>query len=304
MNLIEFLYPEEISYKSIQFIVASSKKQVFGWFPGRKGDEKLYFHQSSFSQGSEGFNRILNTGLVGYTGRVYESYKIPMQAQTYYLCWVAIDLDQKDQKKLELTSPQTIENISREIPECSIRTSKSGRGLHLIFRMNPVKVSPLFNLTFSIKKTLQPYVYKLNSLGIKVCQANGGVFFLIGGRQRFIKISQERIDLEIIKTSSVNGIMTPGGILPPSQLNEVGKDLLRRFNEQGEYLTGFPLELGIYVKSWYETLKDTPFFFETKSPMSPGKRAHNNGKMFINGNSLSIYTSADNKIVKSIPIIG
>jgi len=287
-ELLTFLYPsifndEEKVNRAIHLILANEDKSVIGWFPGKR---KKKFDWNDVS-------KKLAKKLVGFTGRSYRDYEIAMVNQTSTLHWVAIDIDDY------AINDENINKIKELTEEnCSIRCSTGGNGLHLIFRLDkPYSFEPGIKTTKNIKNTLYPYVTKLEQAGVNVCCWQGGVFYLLGGKQEWLFKTDTTIELDlndtnnpvvVTESSEIKlGVETPS--LISEGLNSVGEEF---FNLIGERVPIENTPIDIYVKKIYQKLKGTKFEFQTKSPMQTDSE-HTNGFLFRSGNNIRLWTFAD-----------
>ena len=157
-ELLEFLYPSVLDTsednnpdnnkgpRAIQMILAKQDKSVIGWYPGKR--------KKKFDWGKAESLIVKRKSLVGFTGKVYRDFEISMENQSYSVHWVAIDID--DTKKIDnvqnlklniagYVDTDTVDNIYNMLnQQCSIRLSTSGRGLHLIFRLDKPGIIPTY----------------------------------------------------------------------------------------------------------------------------------------------------------------
>lgn len=281
--LLDFLYPvTKAGYACPQFCLASLDKKCLAWYPGKKASKPI----------------SLDNKLIGLTGRVYQTYDIPHDRQPFLLSWLAIDLDDLTDKKgwldfiIEATKGQA-----------SVRTSQSGKGVHIIFRCNPVLFPVGYKVAPFIKGNLEYFVSRLQEGDpefFSVCRYDGQMFYLHGGKNEWLYQSQEFITLRSIKSKPsfhINNIEKEENGLPP--LNNKGIKFLGILKER---LPSFRLcpEQGVYIKELYQALKGSEFEFKTCSPML-SEQWHVNGNLKIKGFDLELYASADNRVIKQYP---
>jgi hypothetical protein len=224
-DLFVFLYPFIIDndtikeHRAIQITLANLDKSVIGWYPGKRQKKFDWrFIEKKISKGS----------MIGITGRTYRTFENSMQKQSYFLHWIGIDVD--DLSVEGLVSREKIGQIAQLIPECSIRYSTSGKGLHLIFRLDkPYFFEAGVRATDRIKLTLKPYVDILINNGIPVCCWSGGVFYVSGGKQAFC-VKKENV-IPLAETGVASFIASEPSFFDDSELNGVGKEFFDLIQE-------------------------------------------------------------------------
>lgn len=274
MDDLEYLYGSDY-HKYAQQVIFKGPRGGMTWCPGNKSITRERMDEAA-----------ANATAIGLTGKQYRRHGAAQYKTPYTLHWMGIDID-------DYTDYRRILDLGMPF---SVRRSKSGDGLHLILRLNPVLLFPAGQTPgLTVTTALEPYRAKLEAAGVPVCQANHRVFFFWarGGRNEWLHkdpgyTAIKRIDSTIRAAghpavphdSPVVRLLKAKGIEVPDE---------RRSRVQ------------IYVKDLYEALKGTDCEFKTCSPMADGKTPHNNGYLEYEGetDTLRIFTSADNRIVRS-----
>lgn len=125
--------------------------------------------------------------LWGFVGLTVEKYTLPISQQQVRLCWTGIDIDGEDNNHL---SVEQIATKSHEVigNKCIIRTSKSGKGVHVLMPWGETTPKPYVHAKMEAKHDAAIYVKRLLDVGVVPC-----VFGLVnmwlyseGGQQRTI----------------------------------------------------------------------------------------------------------------------
>jgi hypothetical protein len=189
-DILNFLY-EGIDYtkENMQTYIAKKKSKVLICIPSAKKnlnikDIKTYL--------------LMNNIFRGYTGVTYPDITEPYRGQVGKLYWFGIDIDSNNRELSLSFVPKIIAKLGYII---SIRTSTSGRGLHLFIRLKIPITYKCDSLNYFIKKASEWIIVELNNLGIScdkkdnihICKI-GGNFFLIGGEQETLHFAKEKLD--------------------------------------------------------------------------------------------------------------
>lgn len=263
-------------------VIYSLGKKSMAWYPGNS--DKLSYQLKLPN----------NWQLKGYTGRYYKSLYTNKLQQDYVIAWAGIDIDDYNNWKV----------IANIVPEATIRSSKSGKGLHLFFRFSEIIHIKDGEIKGAIvKESLKPYVAKLIDIGLEkhICKWDGNVFWTeaVSVVQPIYRISLKTIPfINPVEVNIYSKYKSSGEF--EKELTEEGQRFINFLRFHGlvhqDYL---PIKQGIYVKEWYKALKGTPYAFTTKSPMK-SLNAHGNGFFVIHQGMFKIFASADNKIIKEI----
>jgi len=195
MSLLQYLFSEmNQTNEKPQVYLAKNKKKVLICLPSANRDLK-----------KEEINNYLSMEKLhkGYTGVAYESYEKPYENQNGKLYWFGIDIDTKTDASAYI--PKIIKDLGHI---ATIRTSTSGKGLHLIIKLKK-PVNYVNNSIYStIKDKIKDIIEKLNNIGISsdkkedthICKI-GGNFFLFGGKQRTLSVANKCLDLVLSDSS-------------------------------------------------------------------------------------------------------
>lgn len=270
-DLLPLMYPAALINEGFCAIQTAQRNKGFcHWAPGKK---------PGFPGDPE------EVDLFGFGYRVFPTYEESRHGQNFVVSWAGIDID-------DVEPMETAHKIKDARMPCSIRTSKSQKGLHLIFLFNKILgfyqgQSP----RRSILHALEPALRTLDELDIPVCKIAPEIMWE-QGKQHFgetLTVCEARIPTQKVRTVPI--------LERPISLNcsfpgEV-QDFVRLLAAAGALLGGFcEGTAGIYVRAAYEACKGTRFEFETKSPMK-SERSHNNGFLSWDGVKMALIPSAD-----------
>lgn len=289
-----------------QFLIGRKQtKQAQAWCPGNRS---LMTADDLVNKKSSGKH------LVGYTGLSFTSQVVPQHDQErVLLSFIAFDLDQKDNEKDLITS---VPEITRFFPEFWIRSSTSGKGLHLFVKFSEPQTFPdVSTAKLSIRNIENLYINSLYDKGFKVDKSGIRCYWLLGGENTWLHKSEKTINWETVKTTDSSQFTFRKDFSRKLE-RKANRDYICRSEFSGECLEfidiltrkgilqnseKLPLKLDIYVKKLYETLKNTDFEFLTSSPMKEDKAPHINGFISFNKENITIFTAADNAAVLYIP---
>lgn len=137
------------------------------------------------SHGQPGEVMPTDCKLWGFVGLTVEDYKRPVQEQPVRICWTGIDIDADDNTHLSFDG--MLERVRQSVNHNTIiRTSKSGRGLHVIMPWPKSDPRPYAQAKTEAKHDAAIWVKQLITNGVTPC-----VFGLVnmwlyseGGQQR------------------------------------------------------------------------------------------------------------------------
>jgi hypothetical protein len=264
-DLVDWLF-EKTSLKP-QLGFAGQDKRAWLWLPGKAAPR------------AETITRAMSKApLKGCSGCAYEDYFKPMTGQRCEICFVALDIDADD-------NPEGInlEEIRVTYPSM-VRTSCSGKGYHVIYRL----AEPIFctheTANQITKHITAPIVASLKT--VKVCKADKRLMWLSGGANQIIQQSDRLLEVnigELALWSAVQEIQKP-------QVELVVTPLIR------DWLTklgvAYPRKsIPIYIGSVVECLRGLGEKVETKSACSGNGQV--NGYLDITPTSISLWSYAD-----------
>lgn len=255
-----------------QIVIADKKTKVaLKWMPGKKVTGCSFeLHPDKY--------------LLGFTGKYYRTYQTSTREQTPTVHWLGVDIDLPSRDKWMETYKKLLGAV---LDVGSIRSSTRGNGFHVIFRLSRpmVKVNRA-----NILATLRTYTDAIVKAGVEICTV-GVNMYLLGGLQQWLYVTPNRIDpVEDTQPVPYQDVTIPTDL----SLNQDGQELAKLLATVGVPLNGNKTD--IYIKDVYNALQDTPYEFETKSPMQSVDH-HINGFICYDNLFLYIYAAADQKIV-------
>lgn len=289
-ELLDFLYGHAIrpSHMAVQMV----EKDGF-WYPGNKITDRS----------------INSANPVGFTGRIYETYSKPKNEQSWLLAWFGIDIDDIKEQGIDIFE------VNRALyPYASTRLSKSGNGLHCIFKIKPVLMKVGDNPKKHIEYTLRQWVTEnvdksrvLTALpNVRLCSSKGFNFFLYGGekgKNRWLSESDYINELQIDFSDSCSKCCRSkeDNSVLISEIEGEARDLVLLLQKEKELPEGDSVatKYEVHIKSVYRALKGTPFEFTTKSPMKT-KEWHINGFITISHTGVRLWSFADNGFILDI----
>lgn len=275
-DILKFLSPGTIEIPQIVLADKNTKRAIV-WYPGEE-DAKIFLPIDPQKY------------LIGLTGKYFIDPEKSFLSQKSKLYFLTVDIDHKDNPGLE----NKFEDLKKVIGEdASIRSSTSGKGYHLIFRLEKPVENPNRIL---IRNIMNPYLKKIESVGIHICSF-GINTYLLGGFQDWLYKTDNKIPIsdENLKGENILQIRGSGIFSFDEFLNSTGKKLFRILKKRINYEQRF-LHQDIYIKDFYDALKGTDFEFRTKSPMASNNK-HINGFVQIDDHYFYIYAAADGCLV-------
>lgn len=166
-DLISWLF--EKAHMKPQLGFAGLDKRAWAWLPSRSMPNYPTLTRA-----------MQSAPIKGATQLAYEDWFKPMAGQRCEICWVGLDIDAEDNPATDLTAINW--------PECSmVRTSCSGAGIHLIYRLAE-PVSCTHETAGRIVKVITaPLVDALGT--IRVCKADRRMFWLVGAKNQVLRQS-------------------------------------------------------------------------------------------------------------------
>ncbi len=273
-ELIDWLFEKTTRKPQIGF--ATRLKRALCWIPGKDPTRP-----STVTWAME------KADLQGCTQLAFDDWFQPMKMQTCEVCWVGLDIDADDNPGKDL-----IEWVNSQPKSlmCSsmVRTSCSGKGLHVIYRLaQPINTNPQFAGQL-VKAVALKYKEMVEAEGIHVCKADRRMFWLMGGSN------------QVLFRNDTNWVVpTEGG-------GQVRQPLIHKLQEEAQ-----GMELSENIKRWADALglnpyrKSTPVYVgelvlklrslgekvDTKSPCSGNGNI--NGYIDLSRLSISLWSYAD-----------
>lgn len=168
-----------------QIGVSDAHKRALVWCPGNRP--------------LQGPMPVSRATYAGCTQLAFERPDKMQCEQTCWICWIGLDID--DQPGLDLNRL-----VAALPPEASLRSSASGRGVHVIVRLEralgPMLVQSAHKMVKQIGRGL---AREVEAAGIKVCQCDRRMFWLVGGSQAWIK----RTDRTALIATALEPVVCP-----------------------------------------------------------------------------------------------
>jgi len=181
-ELVDWLFDRTTLRPQLGF--AGKDKRAWCWLPGAKK-----FRPETAVRAIE------KAPLRGCTQLAYENLFEPMTGQRCEIAWVGLDIDAEDNPATDLTA--------LAYPGASmVRTSCSGQGIHLIYRLEQPILCTHETANRIIKTITAPLVENLGT--IKVCKADRRMFWLCGGKNEILAQSDERLVVNLIPIAPEN----------------------------------------------------------------------------------------------------
>lgn len=268
-ELVDWLF--EGSKMVAQVGMAGADKKAYFWLPGKKDPNYVWIQR-----------KWKTAELRGCTQLAYEKAFSPMAGQRCEICWVGLDVDAEDNPDVDI--------IGHVYPQASmVRTSGSGLGVHVIYRLAEPVACTNETANVIIKHITAPLVADLAHAGIKVCKSDRRMYWMIGGKNRIISQFECRL-LPDIEPQVLRNIAAPvigrGDISPCPSVVQWAADL------------GLPAckkSTPIYVGDIVNRLRARGERVTTKS----GCRGNGgiNGYLDIDDYSISLFAYADGHVI-------
>lgn len=279
-ELVSWLFDKTLYYPQLGF--AGKDKKAWLWLPG----DKL--------KPLSDIKRIIRTAPIrGCSQLAYrDSYSPPSKQQICEICWVGLDIDDDDNPDLFLPQIGAQENFRKRLGASCIRTSCSGKGIHVIFKLD----KPIECLTTSansiIKRITAEKVSLCEKLGIQVCKADRRMFWLTGGRNYMLSIDKEAtlaVDIKNLpeepRTKNIEPELTETFEVTPTikqWATSLGLQFIRRSNP-------------VYVGDVVKLLREAGEKVITRSPCSGNGQT--NGFLNVTRHSISLFAFADGRVI-------
>lgn len=263
-ELIDWLFDKATLRPQLGF--AGKDKRAWLWLPGAKPIEY------------EKVTRIIESApLKGCTQLAYADIFKPTAGQRCEICWVGLDIDAEDNPATDLTA--------LEYPGASmVRTSCSGQGIHLIYRLAEPILCTHETANRVIKMITAPLVEALGT--IKVCKADKRMFWLSGGKNQILSQTDERLIVNLIP-------IAPGNMPPVNEpLFEVTPLIAEWAGKLG---VNIRKSTPVYVGDIIKRLGEMGEVIRTKSSMRGNGQV--NGYIDITPTSISLWSYADGHVI-------
>jgi hypothetical protein len=261
-ELIDWLFEQTKLRPQLGF--AGRDKRAWCWLPGAKPMNHPTVVRA-----------IESAPLRGCTQLAYANSFEPMAGQRCEIAWVGLDIDAEDNPGTDLT---TIDYPGASM----VRTSCSGRGVHVIYRLAEPILCTHETANRIIKALTTPLVA---DMGVHVCKADRRMFWLIGGENRIV--SQTDVWL------TVNVPFTPqSNISLAEPLFEV-TPLIQEW--AGKLGVGIRKSTPVYVGDIITRLGEMGEVIRTKSSMRGNGQV--NGYIDITPTSISLWSYADGHVI-------
>ncbi len=297
-DFVNFFYPKNKEFTAPQVVLQKSKRRT--WYPGKKAKTPREIP-------------LDRADLIGFGGRLYRDHFTPKQDQEFLLCFGIIDIDD-----LGVMTRAISREIKIRTPSANIRLSKSGEGLHLLFRFeNLLILRTNQEANAIIKESLRGISEVLNHMtvaeypevvNLKICGYPEHAWFFgpehIGGL-----LYQSDLKIPAIipekKTGSPIDLKEGEWSWLMDQNGDARKEFIELLNEKGAILSQFDEAgvAGVHIRSAHEAVKGTRFEFGTKSPMNSAE-VHNNGFLSFQGSYLKLIPAADGQCRLKVNALG
>ena len=257
----------------LQMGIARADKRALIWIPGVYGTDDLELMRAE----KHGIFR-------GATGRGFEFPSDPKDSQPSYVVWGGVDIDAEDNPNT--TAEWMAECLKSSIPEASIRTSSSGKGLHVIFRFShPILLQD--NCATSLpnqiaRHFISPYYERIQKLGIKTCVWGCRMFWLWGGANQWLH--QSRLFVDTSKPIDLHSLAVTEAKQHCHSAN--AGSFVRGWLERLRCKAG-----PVYIGSVVPRLRELGETVSTKSTMSGNNQV--NGYIDIGPDWISLWSYAD-----------
>jgi len=262
-ELIDWLFEKASLRPQLGF--AGRDKRAWCWLPG-----------AGKFRPETAVRAIEKAPLRGCTQLAYANIFAPMAGQRCEICWVGLDIDAEDNPATDLTS--------LDYPGASmVRTSCSGRGVHVIYRLAEPILCTHETANRIVKSITAPLVEALGS--VKVCKADRRMFWMVGGANTILKQTDERLT---VSTAPVIQSNTP--------TNEPLMDVSPLIREwAGKLGVSIRKSTPCYVGDIIKRLADAGEIVQTRSSMRGNGQI--NGYIDITPTSIALWSYADGHVI-------
>ena len=262
-ELIDWLFDRATLRPQLGF--AGKDKRAWLWLPGAK---PIQYEKVT--------RAIESAPLRGCSQLAYANIFEPMAGQRCEICFVALDIDAEDNPATDLTA--------LEYPGASmVRTSCSGRGIHLIYRLAEPILCTHETANRIIKQITAPLVEALGT--IKVCKADRRMFWLFGGKNQILSQTDERLVVEQLPVLQSNTAL-------PEPLFEVTPLIAEWAGKLG---VSIRKSTPVYIGDIIKRLAEMGEVIRTKSSMRGNGQV--NGYIDITPTSISLWSYADGHVI-------
>ena len=262
-ELIDWLFDRATLRPQLGF--AGKDKRAWLWLPGAK---PIQYEKVT--------RAIESAPLRGCTQLAYANLFEPMAGQRCEIAWVGLDIDAEDNPATDLTS--------LDYPLASmVRTSCSGRGVHVIYRLAEPILCTHETANRIVKSITAPLVEALGT--IKVCKADKRMFWLFGGNNRILAQSDERL--------AVNLTPIAPGNMPTNEPLIAVTPLIAEW--AGKLGVSIRKSTPVYIGDIIKRLAEMGEVVRTKSSMRGNGQV--NGYIDITPTSISLWSYADGHVI-------
>ena len=262
-ELIDWLFDKATLRPQLGF--AGKDKRAWLWLPGAK---PIQYEKVT--------RAIESAPLKGCSQLAYASIFEPMAGQRCEIAWVGLDIDAEDNPATDLTA-LTYPGASM------VRTSCSGQGIHLIYRLEQPILCTHETANRIIKQITAPLVEALGT--IKVCKADKRLFWLFGGNNRILAQSDERLAVNLIP-------IAPGNMPSTEPLIAVTPLIAEWAGKLGVQIRK---STPIYVGDIIKRLAELGEVVRTRSGMRGNGQT--NGYIDVTATSISLWSYADGHVI-------
>ena len=262
-TLVDWLFDKASLRPQLGF--AGRDKRAWCWLPG-----------AGKFRPETAVRAIEKAPLRGCTQLAYADLFKPMAGQRCEICFVALDIDAEDNPATDLTA--------MDYPHASmVRTSCSGRGVHVIYRLAEPILCTHETANRIVKSITAPLVEALGS--IKVCKADRRMFWMVGGANTILKQTDE---LLAVSTTPILQSNTP--------TNEPLMDVSPLIREwAGKLGVSIRKSTPCYVGDIIKRLADAGEIVRTSSSMRGNGQI--NGYIDITPTSIALWSYADGHVI-------
>ena len=262
-ELVDWLFDRSSLRPQLGF--AGKDKRAWCWLPGAKK-----FRPETAVRAIE------KAPLRGCTQLAYANIFAPMAGQRCEICWVGLDIDAEDNPATDLTA--------LDYPGASmVRTSCSGRGVHVIYRLAEPILCTHETANRIVKSITAPLVEALGP--IKVCKADRRMFWMVGGENRIISLTDERLAAQIAPVIQSNTPINEPLIAVTPLIAEWA----------GKLKVGIRKSTPCYVGDIIKRLADAGEIVQTRSSMRGNGQI--NGYIDITPTSIALWSYADGHVI-------